>query len=170
MDLTDDKSALVQVMAWCHQATSHYLSQYWPRSMSLGHNELIIKIQWSLDLLIFIMGIFIHRKQSLYWNRALDFLCDNIWTHNTTPTFFWLTAIVRTQPMTISRVAVLNSVSLEILCMVTRMGRGPIWASAKIKWRSNELWLHPSCWNSCRSVWLCQYHACWCPGPCFNIR
>ena len=26
-DLTDDKSTLVQVMAWCRQATSHYLSQ-----------------------------------------------------------------------------------------------------------------------------------------------
>ena len=34
LDLTDDKSTLVQVMAWCHQATSHYLSQCWPRSMS----------------------------------------------------------------------------------------------------------------------------------------
>ena len=33
-ELTDDKSTLVQVMAWCHQATSHYLSQCWPRSMS----------------------------------------------------------------------------------------------------------------------------------------
>ena len=32
-DLTD-KSTLVQVMAWCRQATSHYLSQCWPRSMS----------------------------------------------------------------------------------------------------------------------------------------
>ena len=31
-DLTDDKSALVQVMAWCRQATSHYLSQCWLRS------------------------------------------------------------------------------------------------------------------------------------------
>ena len=28
------KSILAQVMAWCHQATSHYLSQCWPRSMS----------------------------------------------------------------------------------------------------------------------------------------
>ena len=26
-DLTDDRSTLVQVMAWCRQATSHYLSQ-----------------------------------------------------------------------------------------------------------------------------------------------
>ena len=34
LDLTDDKSALVQVMAWCRQATSHYLSQCWPRSPS----------------------------------------------------------------------------------------------------------------------------------------
>ena len=46
MDLNDGKSTLVQVMAWCRQATSHYLSQCWPRSLSpymasLGHNELI---------------------------------------------------------------------------------------------------------------------------------
>ena len=34
LDLTDDKSILVQVMAWCRQATSHYLSQCWPRSLS----------------------------------------------------------------------------------------------------------------------------------------
>ena len=32
--LTDDKSTLVQVMGWCHQAISHYLSQCWPRSVS----------------------------------------------------------------------------------------------------------------------------------------
>ena len=46
LDLTDDKSTLVQVMAWCHHATSHYLNQCWPRSCrhraSLGHNELMI--------------------------------------------------------------------------------------------------------------------------------
>ena len=33
MDLTDGKSTLVHVMAWCRQATSHYLSQCWPRFM-----------------------------------------------------------------------------------------------------------------------------------------
>ena len=32
LDLTDDKSTLVQVMAWCRQVTSHYLNQCWPRS------------------------------------------------------------------------------------------------------------------------------------------
>ena len=29
LELTDDKSTLVEVMAWCRQATSHYLSQCW---------------------------------------------------------------------------------------------------------------------------------------------
>ena len=33
LDLSEDKSTLVQVMAWCHQVTSHYLSQCWPRFM-----------------------------------------------------------------------------------------------------------------------------------------
>ena len=34
LDFTDDPSTLLQVMAWCRQATSHYLSQCWPRSLS----------------------------------------------------------------------------------------------------------------------------------------
>ena len=34
LDFTDDQTTLVQVMAWCRQATSHYLSQCWPRSLS----------------------------------------------------------------------------------------------------------------------------------------
>ena len=33
LDLNDDRSTLVQVMAWCRQATSHFLSQCWPRSL-----------------------------------------------------------------------------------------------------------------------------------------
>ena len=40
-NLSNETSTLVQVMAWCHQAPSHYLSQCWPRSMSpYDHNEL----------------------------------------------------------------------------------------------------------------------------------
>ena len=34
LDLNADKSSLVQVMVWGHQATCHYLSQCWPKSMS----------------------------------------------------------------------------------------------------------------------------------------
>ena len=33
LDLTDDKSTLIQVMAWCHQATSRCLNQCSPKSM-----------------------------------------------------------------------------------------------------------------------------------------
>ena len=33
-DLTDDKSTLVQVMARCRQATSHYMNNLWPRSFA----------------------------------------------------------------------------------------------------------------------------------------
>ena len=52
LSLTDDKSTLGQVMAWCRQATSHYLSQCWPdlcRQMaSLGPNELTHSRGWDL--------------------------------------------------------------------------------------------------------------------------
>ena len=50
-DLTEDKSTLVQVMAWCRQATSHYLSQCWPdpchHMASLDHDELKVT-SWAL--------------------------------------------------------------------------------------------------------------------------
>ena len=54
-DLTDDKSTLVQVMACCRQATSHYPSQYWPRSLSphgvtrpqcAKISDIFLKSQW----------------------------------------------------------------------------------------------------------------------------
>ena len=32
---SDDKSTMVQVMAWCHQATGLYLNQCWPRSLTI---------------------------------------------------------------------------------------------------------------------------------------
>ena len=34
LDLSGDELTLVQVMAWCRQATSHYLGQCWPRFLS----------------------------------------------------------------------------------------------------------------------------------------
>ena len=42
-----DRSALVQVMAWCPQATSHYLSQCWPRSVSQYG---VTKLQWLKEM------------------------------------------------------------------------------------------------------------------------
>ena len=48
LDITDFKSTLIQVMAWCRQATSHYLNQCWPRSM-LPYG--VTGSQWSNSLL-----------------------------------------------------------------------------------------------------------------------
>ena len=56
-DLTDDKSKLVHVMAWCHQATSHYLSQCWPRFRSPCG---VTKSQWVKSTL----KLFERRKQN----------------------------------------------------------------------------------------------------------
>ena len=46
---TDDKSSLVQVMAWCHLTTSHYnVVQNLCRLMALlDHSELTVQSQWN---------------------------------------------------------------------------------------------------------------------------
>ena len=49
LDLSDDKSTLVQVMAWCHQVTSHYMNQCWPRSLPLYG---VTRPQWVKCLLL----------------------------------------------------------------------------------------------------------------------
>ena len=50
-----DKSVLVQLMAWCHQATSHYLDQCCPRYMSphgITRPQWVTVSQWLLALLL----------------------------------------------------------------------------------------------------------------------
>ena len=49
LDFTDEQSTLVQVMAWCRQATNHYLSQCWPRSLSPYG---ITRPQWGKGVLL----------------------------------------------------------------------------------------------------------------------
>ena len=56
LDLTDDKSTLVQVMAWCRWATSHYLSQCWPRSLSPYG---VTRPQW-VNSLVYVVNCFTH--------------------------------------------------------------------------------------------------------------
>ena len=52
LDFAGEKSTLVQVMAWCRQVASHYLSQCWPRSMSQwSHCVLVIEIYLEILLL-----------------------------------------------------------------------------------------------------------------------
>ena len=54
MSRTNNISALVQAVVWCHQATSHYLSQCWAGSLhhtaSLGLSQLTTKIRsWEIE-------------------------------------------------------------------------------------------------------------------------
>ena len=68
-DLNDDKSTLVQVMAWCHQATSHYLNQCWPRSLPPCD---VTRPQW--------VKIYHYVGQST-WSMSLYFLSLNIYRY-----------------------------------------------------------------------------------------
>ena len=43
LDLCHSKAILVQIMAWCHQLTTCYLCQYWPRSIS---PYVISRVHW----------------------------------------------------------------------------------------------------------------------------
>ena len=37
---------MVQVMAWCHQSTSHYLNKYWPRSLLPYSFTMLFQLQY----------------------------------------------------------------------------------------------------------------------------
>ena len=50
----DDKSEFFGVTAWCLQATSNYLNQCWPRSVSLYG---ITRLQWVIHSFIIIMWL-----------------------------------------------------------------------------------------------------------------
>ena len=64
-DLTDDKSTLVQAMAWCRQATSHYLSQCWPGSLSPYG---VTRPQWVNDDTVY------WHKRYIYYTSGLNVL------------------------------------------------------------------------------------------------
>ena len=63
-----DESTLVQVIAWCYQATSYYLSQCWPSLLS-PHG--VTRPQWVKMRGFQIMGITIPGKLVFIWVRSL---------------------------------------------------------------------------------------------------
>ena len=68
----DDKSTLVQVMALCHQVTSHYLSQCWPWSMSAYG---ITRLQWvKWNRIVVISMEFLHclRQKLSFWQLVVQ--------------------------------------------------------------------------------------------------
>ena len=72
-DFTDDKSILVQIMAWCCQASSHYQSWYWPilycHMVSPGTNELGSVVSHNGKLTIIQKG----KKKSS--SKTMQFMC-----------------------------------------------------------------------------------------------
>ena len=48
--LTTEESTVVQVIAWCHQETSHYLNQCWTRGPLLEGFSIVIQIRWKIGL------------------------------------------------------------------------------------------------------------------------
>ena len=75
LDHTYDKSTLVQVMDWCRQATSHYLSQCWPRSMSPYG---VTRPQWVKGCISLDPSKI---SKSGWWGLQLDAwqLCNSLW-------------------------------------------------------------------------------------------
>ena len=89
------KSTLVQVMAWCRQATSHYLSQCWPRSQSpygitrpqwvnriLWHGCLDFGGKWHQVMLCAIIcdevkNTWHHTIHSNHWHHFSEIWCQN---------------------------------------------------------------------------------------------
>ena len=64
LNLSDDKSTLVRVMAWCRQAPSHYQSQCWPRYLSTYG---VTRPQWDLIP---------YSSVSLHWQSLRLLLCQ----------------------------------------------------------------------------------------------
>ena len=68
-DFTDHKSTLVQVMAWCRQATSHDLSQCWPRFM-LPYD--VTRPQWVNSLSLGDAAVILTHRPLGDLNKILD--------------------------------------------------------------------------------------------------
>ena len=101
LHFADDQSSLVQVMAWCRQATSHYPSQCWPRSLSpygvtrpqwvntLPPQQLMAKASlvkspwdscnWALNAKSTLVQVIVwcHQAQTITWAKVHPDLCHH---------------------------------------------------------------------------------------------
>ena len=81
LDFTDNKSTLVQVMAWSRKATSHYLSQCWPRSL-LPYG--VTRPQW-FDSLVYSLT---YPESWRVTNDHSETICIEF-SHMTIPNLLW---------------------------------------------------------------------------------
>ena len=82
-NLTNEMSSLVQAVAWCHQATRHYLSQCWPRSMS-PHD--VAQPQWVNSIFTFVSfnSCGIQMIQFVMVLYIWHYVCDDDTTYDNT--------------------------------------------------------------------------------------
>ena len=144
LDFIDDQSTLVQVMAWCRQATSHYLSQCWPRSLSLygvtrpqwvKNTTLLTVINFPME----VSGWLRIRTRITSWimyDTGLEY-STSLLTHCGLVTLIWYCRYK----------SALNLIQMMV-CWLTCS------VVVKIYWNSHQ----------CISDNTVNTHGCWCPG------
>ena len=85
LDHTDEKSTLVRVMAWCCQATSHYLNQCtwtsvdqdrWWHMASLGHNDIPSP---NAKMMVVLKRITLRKATKFFKNFPQIYFYQNTW-------------------------------------------------------------------------------------------
>ena len=72
----DNKWELVQVMVWYHQVSSHYLSQFWPRSISpygVTRPQLVKQLNFD-DISQIYLIVLLENLKCLFWLFSGEFL------------------------------------------------------------------------------------------------
>ena len=139
----DDNSTLVQVMAWCHQATSHYLYQFdqylWYHMVSLDHNELTLYCaQYFIVLLVYSQySRCLYHKHKPYWFWAGHINVSTISVGLKFCTIFWL------------------QVSWEILCHILIKGKLRVVPFSQWSLHDDVItWTYfPQCWAFVCGIW-----------------
>ena len=75
--LADDKSALVQVMARCHSATSHYLKQWWLVIIDSGYVACLVPSYYLNQCQLFVNWTFSYTHHWNLYQIATIFLQEN---------------------------------------------------------------------------------------------
>ena len=145
LDLTNDKSTLVQVMAWCHQATSHYLTQCWPRSMlPYGINRpqwvnvwdfMFPRITVGQSRLVVIRFLFI---EYIELSEQMDVILQMVfWNPNT---YSWMTITVLCMTLNIFNDCYLGYLNLKIYSTIIFChGHILLWYGKKLRSFNNPM-------------------------------
>ena len=143
-EITFDESTLVQVMAWCRQTTSYYLSQYWHMA-SLGHKELMQDCGNSSALAVELPVLHwaIEMKTLLYWH-----LFDLTW------------AMLYYSPFASSRLAVHFKRRWSNPWLSGYWHRGGCWCRC---W--GQCWCRCWAWGWCQLHWLRLWNS---HGGCYD--